>query len=71
MDLAGLIVIAGGVASICGAAFGWDWLIHSRDSRFLVNILGRLGARLFYGVLGLVLVVAGVLMLLGVLDGSG
>ncbi|NBX37155.1 MAG: hypothetical protein EBR10_08040 [Planctomycetes bacterium] len=62
-----LIFIAGGVFSIYGAVTDWDWFINHHKARFYVSILGRSGARVFYGVLGIVLIVLGALMALGIL----
>ena len=65
---AGLIIVAAGVFSICGAIFDWDWFINSRKARFFVSILGRTGARIFYGVLGVGIVVLGGLLAAGVIE---
>ena len=67
MNPIGLILVAGGLFSICGAAFDWDFFINSRKARFFVTIFGRTGARIFYGLLGLAIVVLGVLITVGVL----
>ena len=67
MNPLGLILVAAGLFSICGAAFDWDFFINSRKARFFVSILGRTGARIVYAVLGLVIVVLGALITLGIL----
>jgi endoglycosylceramidase len=67
MNASGLIFVAAGIFSICGAAFDWDWFINSYKARFFVTIFGRTGARIFYGLLGIVIVVMGLLMMLDVL----
>jgi len=67
MNPFGLILVAFGIFSICGAVFDWDWFINSRKARFFVAIFGRTGARIFYGILGLVIIVIGVLVTLGIL----
>lgn len=59
MDPKGLIIVACGLFSICGAFFNWDWFMNHRKARFLSNFLGRSGARLLYGILGGALVVLG------------
>ncbi|MEM6446910.1 MAG: immunity 17 family protein [Cyanobacteria bacterium J06642_2] len=51
--LAGLFTIAGGV-------FNWNWFMNSRRARLFVRILSRTGARIFYVLLGLVLVGIGI-----------
>lgn len=67
MDPVGLILVAAGIFSITGAAFDWDWFINSRKAQFWVAILGRNGARVFYGVLGAVMTIVGVLWTFGLL----
>lgn len=68
MDLWGLIFIAIGIFSICGGFFNWDWFMEARKARFFVSIIGRNGARIFYGLLGIGLVVLGVLGMAGVIE---
>lgn len=67
MNAAGLILIAAGVFSICGAAYDWEWFMNHHKARFFVTIFGRTGARILYGVLGIAFVVMGALFLLGIL----
>jgi hypothetical protein len=67
MNPIGLVLVAAGLFSICGAVFDWDWFINSYKARFFVSIFGRNGARIFYGILGLVIVVMGTLLTLGIL----
>ncbi|MBK8011073.1 MAG: immunity 17 family protein [Deltaproteobacteria bacterium] len=54
--------IAAGTFSILGAVKNWDFFMNHRKARRLVAVLGRTGARWFYGVLGTALVVAGIVM---------
>lgn len=68
MNPLGLVFIAAGVFAICGAAFNWDWFMLGRKALFLVQVLGRQGARVFYGVIGVVIIVLGTLVLLGVIE---
>lgn len=67
MNPLGLILVAAGLFSICGAAFDWDFFINHRKARFFVATFGRTGARVFYGILGFVIVILGVLITLGIL----
>ena len=67
MDPRGLIIVAIGAFSITGAVCNWDWFMNARKARFMVRILTRNGARIFYGLLGVALVVLGVLMTTGVI----
>ena len=68
MNLFGLLVIAIGIFSICGAAFDWDFFLNNYKARFFVTILGRTGARMFYGIFGLVIVIVGALTTVGVME---
>lgn len=54
-----------GVFSICGAAFDADWFMNHRKARLFVSLFGRVGARIFYGLLGSGLVVLGTSLALG------
>jgi len=68
MDLTGLIFIAIGLFTLSAAAFNWDWFMNARNARFFVGILGRTGARIFYGVLGIIFLIAGILATAGVIE---
>ena len=65
MNPEGLVLAAIGIFSVCGAALDWEFFMNHRKARFMVAILGRAGARAFYGLLGSGLVVCGALMSLG------
>jgi hypothetical protein len=67
MNPFGLILVAAGVFSICGAAFDWDFFINSRKAQFFVSMFGRNGARIFYAILGLAIAVGGTLISLGII----
>ncbi len=49
---AGLILIASGCFSVCGAIFDWGWFMEARKARLVGAIVGRLGARVFYAAIG-------------------
>ena len=66
--LFGLIIISAGVFSICGAVYDWDWFIHSRKARFFVFLFGRDGARVFYGILGAVVILMGAAIGVGLMS---
>lgn len=70
MNFFGLIFVAFGAYAVAGAAYDWEFFMNSRKSRFMVAVLGRNGARIFYGVLGIALIVLGILGVLGVVDMS-
>ena len=60
-------VFAGcGAFAICGAAFDWGWFMNHPRARLFVRLLGRSRTRVFYGTLGTLLVVLGLLMMTGV-----
>jgi hypothetical protein len=66
----GLLLAAAGAFSVCGAVCDWDWFINSRKARFWVAILGRNGARGFYAILGVALIIFGVLMAMGIIEST-
>jgi hypothetical protein len=51
-------------ASLCGifcigaALLDWDWFFDNWRASFFVDVFGRGGARIFYGVLGIGLILA-------------
>ncbi len=65
MNTFGLVFIVVGIFSICGAAFNWDWFINHYKARMFVALLGRTGARIFYGILGAALSILGALVSMG------
>lgn len=67
MNPIGLFLVAAGIFSICGAVFDWNFFINSRKAQFFVSTFGRKGARIFYGILGLAIVVLGTLIAAGIL----
>jgi len=52
------------------AAMDYDWYMESRKARFLVAIIGRANARLFYIAVGVTFMVGGLLALLGIIGSS-
>ena len=66
MNFAGLISIAFGIFAICGAYFNWNFFMNSRKARTFSMLLGRMGTRIFYSLLGLGLVIFGVLFMMGI-----
>lgn len=45
-----------GLTSLLAALLDWDWFFTARNAQFIVQNVGRRQARLFYGVLGLLLI---------------
>ena len=68
MNPIGLIFVAGGAFSILGAICNWEWFMNARKAKFIVKVFTRNGARIFYGLLGLALVILGVLGAIGAID---
>ncbi len=58
--LHGLFLLAGCFSLLC-ALMNWDWFFKSPNAQVIVKPLGRTYARLFYGIVGLVMMVIGVL----------
>ena len=69
MNLAGLFFVAAGIFTVSGGALNWDWFFNSRKAQLVVSIFGRTGARFFYGLLGTVITVLGLLFTLGIIEG--
>lgn len=65
MAVEGILLILAGLFSLAGAVFDWEWFMNSRRARFFTGIFGRDGARIFYGGLGLVIVLAGIYVMVG------
>lgn len=70
MNPIALLLVAAGAFAMAGAIFNWDFFMNARKARFLVNLLSRTGARIFYGLLGLGLLILGSLGTLGIVDMS-
>ncbi|KAA6336006.1 hypothetical protein EZS27_015803 [termite gut metagenome] len=50
-----IFIVAGLIASLA-SVFDWNWFFNAQNTRFIVQNVGRGRARLFYGVLGVVLI---------------
>jgi len=62
-----LILSLVGLFSMAGGLFDWNWFMTSRRARLFVKLLGRTGARIFYVLLGLGLLILGILLAYGVI----
>jgi hypothetical protein len=67
MNPIGLIIIGIGVFSFAGGIFNWDWFMNSFKARLVVKTFTRSGARIFYCILGIALVVGGMLATFGII----
>ena len=63
-----VLLIGGGLFSIAGAVFNWDWFMdYNRKSRLIVSLFGRTGGRIFYALIGVTITVFGSLFAVGIL----
>ena len=51
----GIFALAG-IISLLAALFNWEWFFSTRNARSIVHNAGRGRARLFYGILGVILI---------------
>lgn len=45
-----------GLLAILASIFNWDWFFQSQNTQFIVKNAGRKQARLFYALLGLLMI---------------
>jgi hypothetical protein len=62
-----IIYLSAGIFALFGGIFNWDFLLNANKSKFLVAILTRTGARIFYIIIGLTILI-GLLMQKGLLN---
>ena len=55
-----------GILSLMASVFNWEWLFTAQNSQFIVRALGRNKSRVFYAMLGLSMIAAGIYFLLSV-----
>jgi hypothetical protein len=58
-----LFAFMSGVFVIAAALLDWDWFFHDYRAKFFVDIFGRDGARVFYGILGLFILFLGFILI--------
>ena len=56
LDIVQGIFVVAGIISLLAAVFDWEWFFTARNTQFAVKSVGRKRARLFYGVLGIILI---------------
>ena len=54
------IFLLAGAISLLSALFNWEWFFTADNARFAVKKFGRIGARLIYGIIGLLLIAAAI-----------
>ena len=63
MTILAITFILCGLVTLGGAIFQWRWFMNSRKAARLTQLLGSRGVRLFYGTIGLFLVLLGLILL--------
>ena len=61
----GIFVVVG-LLAILASLFNWNWFFQSQNTQFIVNNVGRKRARLFYALLGLLMIATAVYFFLEV-----
>lgn len=59
----GIFAVAG-IISLLAALLDWNWFFTAHNTQFIVRNVGRRQARLFYGMLGLILIATAVFFVL-------
>ena len=59
-----LLFLIAGIISILAAILDWNWFFNSQNARFFVQYFGRKHARLFYGILGLMLIIMSIVLMI-------
>ena len=54
------IFVAVGLFAILASIFNWDWFFQSQNTQFIVHNVGRKQARMFYALLGLLMIATAV-----------
>lgn len=55
-----------GILSLMASVFNWEWFFTAQNSQFIVRALGRNKSRIFYAILGLAMIAAGIYFFLSV-----
>ncbi|WP_289089866.1 immunity 17 family protein [uncultured Bacteroides sp.] len=55
-----------GILSLMASVFNWEWFFTAQNSQFIVRALGRNKSRIFYAILGLSMIAAGIYFFLSV-----
>lgn len=63
-----ILLFIGGLITLLGAILNWTWIFKSKRSKSIVSTLGLSGARFFYGIVGLALMILSALSIFGVFD---
>ena len=60
MNPIGLLIAGVGLFAIAGGLRDWPWFWNSRRAKTAIHLFGPHGARVFYVLLGVVLILAGI-----------
>jgi len=60
------IFVMVGLLAILASLFNWDWFFRSQNTQFIVQNVGRKQARLFYALLGVLMIATAVYFFLEV-----
>ena len=55
-----------GILALLASVFNWDWFFTAQNSQVIVKALGRNRSRVFYALLGIGMIAAGVYFFLSV-----
>ena len=55
-----------GLLALLAALFNWDWFFTAQNTQFVLANVGRKQARLFYAVIGVLMIATGVFFFLSV-----
>ena len=55
-----------GLLAMLASIFNWDWFFQSQNSQFIVKNVGRKQARLFYALLGILMIATAIYFFLEV-----
>ena len=67
MNPVGLLIAALGLFTAGCGVFDWEWAMTTRQGRLVTTMITRTGARVFYVVVGVGMIVVGILMTAGVI----
>jgi hypothetical protein len=63
-----ILVFIGGAITLIGAILNWESMYKNRRARIIVSSFGLTGARIFYGIIGLLLMGGALAGLLGIFN---
>lgn len=55
-----VVFVLVGILSLLASVLNWEWFFTAQNSQFIVKTLGRTKARIFYAILGIGMIAAGI-----------